>query len=355
MGSDVTVAILVASAASGGAIAPAGEFGHDAILRADLFSAGSRFLEVATLGTTVVRVHRHGTSAGLGAGATSPGAGVVFSPFAEGAVHRAGLGVTVLGLGKVSGADHTAEGMSGGDGTGSGLLTTGAAESAIAEVGPVTDDAVDGAVEGVTVLRFLAGTAGNAAVVDVILDGPSAGLRTSAASMGAIRVGFPFAHDAILGAGIDFAVVNVCKVGAHVAAVRGVLSDGTGLGLGPSAASLGAFGELTEGRNVAVNGTGAHVARRHGIRSSTGDAAVLRAGGDGTSLGFRTSTTGDGAVAGVSPFGLDAVDGTRLGVARVDVFEFGAGNAAMGGDQFGTGLGLQNSAGTGLAATTASG
>lgn len=151
---------------------------------------------MACSGVDNVRADLFTSAAGLGAGTpcvpgmhTINGAGVSVA-ILRSFKHRTGNAV-VLGLGH--------------DNASAGLYTTSALFAASTPGTPTTDVAVDGTGSGVACTRFGQGRTYGTAVLYVLDDAASLGLRTGATSFGAQAVRVPGADKAVLGASLGVA------------------------------------------------------------------------------------------------------------------------------------------------------
>jgi hypothetical protein len=105
---------------------------------------------------------------------------------------------------------------------------------------------------------------------------------------------------------------------ASLATMGSRVDDRTGLGLGTSAARLGAGTVTGPTGNLAINGASESVASGGSRESGTGNTAVSSSVHYRTRLGLGTSATGLGASTIARPAGDLAINGASESVARGD-------------------------------------
>jgi len=205
----------------------------------------------------VLDVGDDGTRLGLGASTTSLGAGTKLGPARDLAVDGAGLSVAgaVFSVGAfvttVLGSDVN-------------LVVTGllASAASLGAGGPGVPGvgAVDAARVSVAVLLGRYGIANLAAVLDVGDDGLDTSLHTATAEFGAGSEGSPAGDDAIDGAGLGVARLNLAVCSARNTTVGSRGDHRFGGFLGTNAASLAASGPLGPVGEYAVNSAGLSLA-----------------------------------------------------------------------------------------------
>jgi hypothetical protein len=110
--------------------------------------------------------------------------------------------------------------------------------------------------------------------------------------------------------------------------VGSIRDDGTGLGLGTSAARLGAGTIARPARSLAVFNTNLGVAHAR-LRARAGVTAVLGRDVNSVSARLSTNTTTPGA-GGPGVPGVRAINGARMGVAVLSCVQSVAGLASIG-------------------------
>jgi len=141
------------------------------------------------------------------------------------------------------------------------------------------------------------------------------GLGTSAASLGADTVGRPGSDNAVNRARESVAIGRRREAGAYDTTMGDVSDDGTRLGFGAKTARLGASTESRPFRNHAVHRASKCVTA--GCRGPNGalDAAVVRVGDNRTGFGLRSNTTRFGAGSVGRPSGDLAINRAAESVA----------------------------------------
>jgi len=303
---------LGTSAAGLGAGAVARPCRDLAVNGASLGVAGTVFVQGAVV-TAVLGRDVHIIRTGLGATtarlrACGPGVPGVF------AIKRARVGVAVL-LREGGRANNTAMGSSGDDGLGASLHTTVAVFRTRGPSSPARNLAINGASERIASGGRRKSWAGDAIMSSSVHNRTRLSLGTGTTGLGAGTVSRPTGNLAVDGASERIAGGGRRKSGAGTAAVNRGVHHRTRLGLGASAAGLGASTVSRPARDLAVNGAKESVAGSTGRNDGAANTTVAGSVQHRTSLGLGTSAARLGASTVGRPGRDLAVNGAGKGVA----------------------------------------
>jgi len=249
----------------------------------------------------------------LNTATTKLGTGTPSRPTRELAINGASKGVAGGGRRHSATSDTTVRG-SVYHRTRLGLGTSGARFGASTVARPTGKFAIDGACERVAGGGRRKSGTDDATVGNISHDRTRLGLRASTTGLGAGTKARPGRNHTVDGASESVASNRGGEARAYHPTMRYISYYGARLGLGTSAAGLGACAIARPGRHLAINWACKSIAVGGGGKTRAYDTSISYVSYDRTRLGFGTSATRLGALRVVSPSRHLAVNRASLSV-----------------------------------------